>query len=277
MKFAIRDDDTNYFTTPEALLRNYEPVWGKCPISLSVVPFHACTKSGSIPEKYWSGDKIFPIGENKELVQFLKEKIREGKVSITLHGYDHKDNPDGYEFETGVDLYDKVRQGKEYLEELLDVKIEAFVPPHNIISKEGLAAVVDNRLNLVNIPSFRFSRRSFRLGNIIPFIKLRAFHRKYKNRKYPYVLNFDNHFGNHKEVGYYSLTPRVSLESLKRDFDFCRKMGGSFILATHYWEFTAKQIYNQSLQMGDVFRDFWEYVSDSDDVNYVTVNQIFGG
>lgn len=271
MKFAIRDDDTNYFTTPEALLRNYEAVWEKCPISLSVVPFHACTKSGAIPEKYWSGNKMFPIGENKELVQFLKEKIGGGKVSITLHGYNHKDNPDGYEFDTGIDLYDKVKQGKEYLKELFDVRIEAFVPPHNIISKEGLAAVVDNGLNLVNIPSFRFRRRPFRIGNIIPFIKLRAFHRKYKNKKYPYALNF----GDHKEVGYYSLTPQVSFESLKGDFDFCRKMDGSFILATHYWEFSAKQIYNPSLQMGDVFRDFWEYVSKLKDVNFVTVNQIF--
>lgn len=273
MKFAIRDDDTNYFTTPEALLRNYEAVWDKCPISLSVVPFHACTKSRSIPEKYWSGDKIFPIGENKELVQFLKEKIREGKVSITLHGYNHKDNPDGYEFETGIELYDKVKRGKEYLEKLFNVKIETFIPPHNTISREGLAAVVDNGLNLVNIPSFKFGGRPFCFGNIIQFMKLRAFRLKHKNRKYPYVLNF----GDHKEVGYYSLTPQVSFESLKRDFEFCRRMDGSFILATHYWEFTAKQNYNQNLQMGDVFREFWGYVSNSGDVSYVTVNQVFGG
>lgn len=272
MKFAIRDDDTNYFTRSQDLIDNYGDIWDICPVSLSVVPFHACTKSGAIPEKYWSGDGIFPIGNNEELVSFLKETITKGEVSITLHGYNHKDNSDGYEFETGVDLYDKVRQGKEYLEELLDVKIEAFVPPHNIISKEGLAAVVDNGLNLVNIPSFRFSRRFFRLGNIVPFIKLRAFRARY-NRKYPYVLNF----GDHKEVGYYSLTPQVSFESLKGDFDFCRRMGGSFILATHYWEFAAKQIYNPNLQMGDVFREFWEYVNDSDGLSFATVNQIFGG
>ena len=124
---------------------------------------------------------------------------------------------------------------------------------------------------MVNIPSFRFRRRPFRLGNIIPFIKLRAFHRKHKNGKYLYVLNF----GNHKEVGYYSLTPQVSLESLKEDFDFCRKMDGSFILATHYWEFTAKQIYDGSLRMCGVFHSFWEYVGKLKDVNFVAVNQIF--
>ena len=27
MKFAIRDDDVNYFTTPMELIGNYETVW----------------------------------------------------------------------------------------------------------------------------------------------------------------------------------------------------------------------------------------------------------
>ena len=271
MRFAIRDDDTNYFTKPEELERIYRDIWNTCPVSLSVVPFHGCTKSGAIPDKFWIGDKIFPVGENKELLQFLKEKIRESKVSITLHGYNHKDNPDGYEFETGTDLHDKIKQGKEYLEQLFDVKIEVFVPPHNILSREALAAVVDNGLNLINIPSFRLAKRAFQIGTIIQFVKMKAFRLKHKNKKYPYVLNFCDH----NEVGYYSLTPHVTLETLKTDFDFCCKMGGSFILSTHYWEFTAKQIHDSNLQMGNVFNKFWEYVCQKKGVNFVTVNQIF--
>jgi hypothetical protein len=30
MKFAIRDDDVNYFTTPMELTMNYEAVWDVC-------------------------------------------------------------------------------------------------------------------------------------------------------------------------------------------------------------------------------------------------------
>lgn len=271
MKIAIRDDDVNYFTTPMELTRNYETVWDVCPVSFSAVPFHACTKTGAIPEKYWSGDRIFPIGENKELVQFLKEKISEGKLSITLHGYSHKDNPDGYEFETGLELRNKIRQGKQYLESLFEIKIRTFVPPHNTVSKEGLKAVIDNGLNLVNIPSFRFGKRPFSIENFAKLAEVRFFHWTHKNGKYPYVLNFSDH----KEVGYHTLTPLVSLDSLKNDFDFFYTMNGVFVLATHYWEFPAKQTYDASLKMGEVFREFWEYVRDFDDIKFVSVDGIF--
>ena len=41
--FAIRDDDTSFFTSPEELDSVYSNYWGKVPISLAVVPF-------SVPE-----------------------------------------------------------------------------------------------------------------------------------------------------------------------------------------------------------------------------------
>lgn len=52
MKFAIRDDDTSFFTQPEQLLRVYEGIWDRAPVSLSVVPFHGRTPSGGIPPEY---------------------------------------------------------------------------------------------------------------------------------------------------------------------------------------------------------------------------------
>jgi len=91
MRFALVDHDTNYFTKPAQLESVYGEIWGKIPISLSVVPFHACTKSGAIPQEYWQGDRIFPIGENKKLVEFLKRKIDENKISILMHGCNDKD------------------------------------------------------------------------------------------------------------------------------------------------------------------------------------------
>ena len=55
MKFAIRDDDTSFFTRPEQLLRVYEGIWDRVPVSLSVVPFHGRTHTEGIPVEYWSG------------------------------------------------------------------------------------------------------------------------------------------------------------------------------------------------------------------------------
>ncbi|MFQ5867215.1 MAG: hypothetical protein ACE5IT_04380 [bacterium] len=91
MRFALVDHDTNYFTKSEQLESVYGKIWDKMPVSLSVVPFHACTKSGAIPREYWQGDRIFPISDNKELVEFLKRKISENKISILMHGYSRKD------------------------------------------------------------------------------------------------------------------------------------------------------------------------------------------
>jgi len=270
MKFAIRDDDVSYFTSPQELIGNYNKVWDFCPVSFSVVPFHACTKSAGIPREYWSGKEIFPVGDNKELVSFLRDKIKCGKVSITLHGYSHKNNHNTYEFDTKRDLTDQVKQGKEYLESLFDIEIKVFVPPHNTISSKGMEAVIANGLDIVNIASFRLSKRPFNLINIMPFIKQKAFRLKYK-RKYPYVLDCYNH----KEIGYYSLTPDINYEKLKDDYDFCREMNGSFILSTHYWEFNAKQTYDNNQKMKDVFYRFWDYVSSLNGVEFVTLNSIF--
>lgn len=269
MRFAIRDDDTNYFTKPEQLVRAYSKIWDKCPISLSVIPFHAYTKSGGIPEKYWKGNGIFPIGKNKQLVEFLKTKVKEGKVSIMLHGYSHKDNPDGYEFDTGENLYEKVKEGKRYLEEIFGVKIRAFVPPHNTLSKAGLNAVIRNGLNIVNVPPFKPRNRTMGFNIILPFIKVKFFSLRYK-KFYPKVLRF----GDHKEVFSCCLTPLVSFEDLKSDFDFFCKMKGDFILATHYWEFNAMQEY-ESMSMGDVFYQFWDYVRQFNEVRFYSVDYLF--
>ena len=39
MKFAIRDDDLNYFYTPKFIEENIKDIWDICPISMSAVHF----------------------------------------------------------------------------------------------------------------------------------------------------------------------------------------------------------------------------------------------
>ena len=235
MKFAIRDDDTNYFTKPADLERVYKGAWGICPISLAVVPFHASTKSSSIPKKYWHGDKTFPIGNNKPLVTFLKKKIKERKVSIMLHGYSHKTYPEGPEFLVGDNLYEKAKEGKAYLEKLFNVKIKTFVPPHNRLSEEGRQAVAKAGMNIAchepfypwirPIDVFHMLQKSFY------FIKTAQF-LDYSSRFYPFVLDFKTH----KELQCSPLIPSTSLEQLKRHFLLAKNSGGVFCLNTHYWE-----------------------------------------
>lgn len=272
MKFAIRDDDTNFFTNPEDLKKIYSHIWNICPISLAVVPFIASMKSPAIPEEHWQDNKIFPIGENSELVSYLREKIREGKISIMLHGYSHKDNPDGYEFEMGNNLYQKIKKGKEYLEKIFQVEVNTFVPPHNTILKQGIEAVIKARMNLSVVPGFYFHKRPWDFRTFRLLLKSIFFRVKH-GLGIPYVLDF----GTHKEIRCYPLTPQVNFESLKEKFDFIYKFDGVFCLATHFWEFEAKMKNDQGKFQKEVFEKFWSYIHSKSEIKFLSLDEIFRG
>ena len=70
MKFALRDDDVNFFTRPAQLERAYGAYWDRLPVSLAMVPFHASTRSKAIPPERWEGDDEFPLEDNAALVEF---------------------------------------------------------------------------------------------------------------------------------------------------------------------------------------------------------------
>jgi hypothetical protein len=269
MKLAIRDDDTCYFTKPEQLEMVYGKIWDKIPVSLSVVPFHACTKSGSVPKQYWSGNKIFPIGENEELVRFLKKKIREGKVSIMLHGYSHKDDENGYEFVAGDTLHSKVREGKEYLEELFEVEIKTFVPPHNSLSKEGAKAVIDNGLNILGSSPTPFNR-PFDI-KVFTYL-LKRIHFVRTNGKddvgvvYPFVMTFESHC----EFLCNSLIPSTMLEDLIYNLELAQGYNGDFCLNTHYWEFFESENMRKDLN------DFLRYANGTTiKIKFIEANKLF--
>lgn len=259
--FSIRDDDTCYFTRPEQLEANYHAVWGKCPISVSVVPFHACTRSGPLPAEFWQGDDVFPVGDNQDLVEFLREKIAQNHVYLTMHGYSHKDEADGFEFEAGQDLERKVAEGKRYLEQVFGVPIKVFVPPHNALSCEGFKAVVNNGLNLCGSAGARVQPFNWAA---VRYALLRRWWRWVLGGEYPFPCRY----GTHVELGYQSLTPLVSLSALRKALAFVRKWQGWFCLATHYWEFGAKQQTGEDKTMGEVFQEFWTEVSTLPDVHF---------
>lgn len=239
MKFAIRDDDTNYFTKPWELEKVYCGVWDKVPVSLAVVPFVGGGRIDVVPPEYWQGGKVFPIGENEELVEFLREQIARRRISLMLHGYSHKDYPNGYEFESSNnDLFIKVREGKKYLEELFGITIKTFVPPHNSLSRRGAQAVIDNGLNILMAYGHWPWERPFEMANFINFAKMAWFWAKYgKSKRYPKPLQF----AHHKEFGSYYLGPSTSLSELKGGLDFAVRNNGDFCLATHYYALARDQ------------------------------------
>jgi hypothetical protein len=238
LRAAIRDDDTCYFTTPEVLERVHGRYWDRIPISLAVVPVHASTRSKGIPPQFWDGDREFPLGDNPELVQFLRTGAAAGRLSILLHGYSHENYPDGYEFEAAPDLEWRLRRGLGYLEALLGVDITTFVPPHNALSRAGLRAVDRVGLNVLgSFYSFRPDKKPFGLDAVANYARI-AGHRRRTGRSrqqrliYPWPLRYNRH----AEFGCQPLVPHTTLDELLSAFEEARRFGGDFCLATHYWE-----------------------------------------
>lgn len=262
MKVILRDDDTCYFTKPEELEKAFGDIWDFAPISLAVTPFVGTVNKKVIPNNFVFEKNSYPIGENKELVAYLKKLLNERKISITLHGYNHDDIGKDPEFVAGKNLSEKVKEGKEYLEKLFDTKITTFVPPHNSFSKEGWEAVVKNRLNISGITNFRdFSRLKYPYYWKI-FIK-KCFFKPFTGYTYPYVIDFKDH----KEIPYYSLSSRSPFKKPKKALKSVYKKNGVFCIATHYFSLQKKSEKN-------LFNKLLKEIKSLPNIEFITFNDI---
>src|SRR5207253_745566 len=94
-----------------------------------------------IPSEHWHDGEAFALERNSEVTGLLKSLVANRRATIALHGYTHQDYPDGFEFQAAPDPERRVADGLGYLRETLGaLTISIFVPPHNALSKRGLAA-----------------------------------------------------------------------------------------------------------------------------------------
>ena len=238
MKFALRDDDVNFFTRPEQLERAYGAYWDFLPVSLAIVPFHAATKSKAIPEEHWVGEGEFPLADNRDIVECVRELIAGGRATPMLHGYNHKNYPDGYEFQVGSDLPGRLRRGRACLEELFGRPIRTFVPPHNALSRRGIEALDAEGLNVLgSFLSFRPSQKPWERSTLGNYLRLNLHRlRTRRGRRTRLIYPFPLRYKNHAEFGCHLLLPWTQADELIAGFDEARRFGGDFCLATHYWE-----------------------------------------
>ena len=269
MKLALRDDDTSYFTSPEALEQVYGDVWDRMPICLAVVPFAIGYEQRGIPREHWHSGEMFALERNPALVGFLRDLIRSGRVTIALHGYTHQDYPNGYEFQAAPDLSDRLRRGRAYLEGLLGCRISIFVPPHNALSKRGLNAVAAARLHILgSFLSFRPSRRSWEWRTAVNWWTVQCYRRATgRTRRETFVYPHALRYASHAEFGCHGLVPGTGIEALRHGFEEARRCGGDFCLATHYWEVDAA--------MKNVLLKFLDYAGRERDVRFVAAEELF--
>ena len=269
MKFAIRDDDACYFTAPEDLQRVYAGVWERVPVCLATIPFAKGYKSPAVPRQYWDSGEAFALERNPAIVDALRAHIRAGRVTIALHGLTHEDFPDGWEFQAAPDPDRRMREGRVYLEQLLQTRISIFVPPHNALSKAGLAAASRERLNLLgSFLSFHPRHRPWDARTPHNWWRIRQFRsRTGRSRADRMVYPFPLRYRRHAEFGCHSLVPQSTLDELVRGFEEARALGGDFCVATHYWEVDDR--------LGAMLRGLVDHASQYSDVRFVRAEELF--
>lgn len=249
MYFCVRDDDTSFFTSPAELERTYSAFtkWG--PISLAIIPFCRAGRSRWVPAKVRERWSVHPLHENRELVDYLRAGIAAGRFEAMLHGYYH-DEPTGRpEFAAGDQLTQRVADGRQYLEDLLETTIRVFVPPHNTVSRQGLRAIASAGLHLGGIAGVRsgwplLCSRTWRL-----WWRLRHW-RMSGGLGVPWILDL----GDHREIAGNAVTPLASFLQNERAFETALSLGGVFGVATHYWELDMPSIHAGAPKVGDQLR-----------------------
>jgi hypothetical protein len=280
MRLAIRDDDTNFFTSPGELQACYSEIWDELPPTLCVITkvkgawnewVHRIyrEKQGTNWDAWTADNTAHPIEHNEELVRFLAVKVAEGKLDIGYHAKYHrnedpvapeqKDNNyvRGAEYYTSRDLKGDIIAECALLEKLFGKKVTVFTPPQNLLSPKGYEAVTRAGLNICGggIPFYQKEKTIAGLLNIGRIAAFKALHR---GADYPYVLRYSRH----SEVTYhYPLQPTTKLETLTRAFDMVRKYDGDFVLSTHYVEFGYPMTYDSKLTMKDVLFQFLDYTN----------------
>jgi hypothetical protein len=269
MKVAIRDDDACYFTDPADLERVYHDVWDRVPVCLATVPFAIGYERVGIPPEHWHDGKAFALERNAALTDFLKSLVDRKRATIALHGYTHQDYPDGFEFQSAPDPERRVEHGLRYLRDTLGATVSIFVPPHNAMSKRGLAAVGAAGLNILgSFLSFRPSMRPWDYMTPANWLRVTSFRLGTRRTRadrliYPYVLRY----ADHGEFGCHSLIPGTTVNELADAFDEAKEAGGDFCVATHYWEVDAA--------MKNVLLKFLDYAARDRDVRFVAAEELF--
>lgn len=292
MRLAIRDDDTNFFTTPEALKACYEGIWETIAPSLCLISkvkgkwdywVHQIYKDKQKTDwQAWKNDDvIYPIEANKSLIEFLSSNFKEKKIDIAFHAKHHRNEDEilpnemalnyvrGAEFFTNRNLTSFIREEVAHLNDLLHCNISVFTPPQNLLSLEGYHAVINAGLNICG-GGISFYKKQKDLNGIANIAKQLAFKTMHKKENYPYVLSFSDH----TEIPYhYPLQPNTKLETLINQFEMVRKYDGDFVLSTHYVEFNYPMVDNPKRTMKNVLEEFLNHTAKYK-VNYITLSEL---
>lgn len=234
MKFVIRDDDLNYFSSPEEISRWYSDIFAAgIPVGFSAIPF-VRPESDVYTGNATYEDKEYPIGENHRLLEYVRGQ---SLIEVLQHGTTHETKNGIYEYQQSALARGEALRGREELERAFGVSVSVFVPPHDWIGTAGIRAVEAANMNVIRgrgaglrnfVPRFSYLR------NFVRMALFKSFHVMGGGvPAYPYVLNF----GKHKEVCSYRLEDTDVFEGL----DYAHKKDGIFVVVTHLHFYTDEK------------------------------------
>ncbi len=248
MKLCIRDDDVSYYTQPEELEMAYSSLGGgaEFPITFSVVPFSVSDHTENHPYgKIENSKQYAPVGENRELVNYLKERIKRGTGEIVLHAIHHeyRQNQNGIwmsetEFLDKNELYTGILEGKKYLENVFGIDIDTFIPASNVVT-DACAEVIDELgLNTNAVFTRRFNRKPTP-AYICNYLKSNVYKLLFGGRYSKPLI-----FPNHKELCIHRF---VTYDQAKEILKYHLKHEFPLVFYVHYWHLNREKSIKKDL------------------------------
>ncbi len=237
VKLIIRDDDMNYFTKVDDIKRIYKELHG-FPISFAVIlTVLDVSTMGACPDTKGNTTPRY-VGDNIELVNWIKCEYEKGNVDILLHGITHS-----YKYHKGKRLFEMhwrdgeenlaatLKHWKEELSSLFNCDIKVFVAPGNRVTKHTLYCAIEAGMNFSGLITHKFDR-TLSFKNLSCYVK-RWSMRISTGLQYPGVLEYSDH----KEI---NACPLREEEYLYKMFEWCKKHESPMAINVHYWDLREK-------------------------------------
>jgi hypothetical protein len=296
MRFAIRDDDTNFFTTSTEINRCYSDIWQDYPPTLCLISkvkgnwtkwVHQIyqDKHNTDWDAWTADDTIYPIEDNAELIAFIKNNLSKNRLDIGYHAKHHRNQDSilpaamnnnyvrGAEYYTSRNVTEEINTELNHLNNLFNYKISVFTPPQNLLSLNGYHCVINAGLNICG-GGISFYKKEKDILGISNILKQSIFKVLHKGVDYARVIKYTHH----NEIPYhYPLQPGTQLNSLIDSFNKVRSIDGDFVLSTHYVEFNYPMTYDPRITMKDVLLRFLDYVSKYNNVEKMSLSKLLSG
>lgn len=298
MKLALRDDDLNWFFEPDVIESNLDGIWDICPVSMSAVPKvlgdwkrNVTILEGLGPnnitqdviDDICSDQKEYRISENKLLVDYVKTKINENKIHLTIHGIYHRNRNEtlpvlknnfaiGAEFITDKDLSKELEISKVYLEKTFGQRVTVFTAPQNMINTKGIKAVQNCGLNIcVDLPSVKKPIAYLSSFTLRTYVQV-CLHKIFGNKKMPFPNALEMSKG--KIIDHCRLQPSSNVELIKDKIKYIHERHGNIVISTHSYGFDQKMNHSD-LTMKEALLEILNFASSLPDVDFVSIDKVF--